>query len=41
MLLHEYRLTPIEPTALNFLVEEMQKFFFGGGSHKPNEFFNP
>ncbi len=38
MLINEYRLTPIEPKARKFLVEEMEKFFFGGGSEKPKEF---
>jgi Fe-S cluster biosynthesis and repair protein YggX len=41
MLLNEYRLTPIEPKARKFLVEEMEKFFFGGGSSKPQEFVEP
>jgi Fe-S cluster biosynthesis and repair protein YggX len=38
MLINEYRLTPIEPKAREFLVKEMEKFFFGGGSEKPKEF---
>jgi Fe-S cluster biosynthesis and repair protein YggX len=38
MLLNEYRLTPIEPKARKFLVAEMEKFFFGGGSSAPAEF---
>ncbi|MFL6551244.1 MAG: oxidative damage protection protein [Povalibacter sp.] len=38
MLLNEYRLSPIEPKARKFLVAEMEKFFFGGGSEKPQEF---
>ena len=38
MLINEYRLTPIEPKARKFLEEEMEKFFFGGGSDKPKEF---
>ena len=38
MLLNEYRLTPIDPKARKFLVAEMEKFFFGGGSEKPKEF---
>ena len=41
MLLNEYRLTPIDPKARKFLVEEMEKFFFGGGSQKPQEFVDP
>ena len=35
MLINEYRLTPIEPKARKFLEAEMEKFFFGGGSEKP------
>jgi Fe-S cluster biosynthesis and repair protein YggX len=38
MLINENRLTPIEPKARAFLVKEMEKFFFGGGSEKPKEF---
>ena len=38
MLLNEYRLTPIEPKARKFLVGEMEKFFFGGGAAKPQEY---
>jgi Fe-S cluster biosynthesis and repair protein YggX len=38
MLINENRLTPIEPKARAFLVKEMEKFFFGGGSEKPAEF---
>lgn len=38
MLLNEYRLTPIEPKARKFLVAEMEKFFFGGGSEQPAAF---
>jgi Fe-S cluster biosynthesis and repair protein YggX len=38
MLINENRLTPIEPKAREFLVKEMEKFFFGGGSEKPKEF---
>lgn len=41
MLINEYRLTPIEPKARQFLEEEMEKFFFGGGSEKPKEFVKP
>jgi Fe-S cluster biosynthesis and repair protein YggX len=35
MLINEYRLTPIEPRARKFLEEEMEKFFFGEGSSRP------
>ena len=38
MLINENRLTPIEPAARKFLEQEMEKFFFGGGSEKPAEF---
>ena len=38
MLINEYRLTPIEPEARNFLATEMEKYFFGEGSSKPKEF---
>jgi len=38
MLINEYRLTPIEPKARQFLVKEMEKFFFGGGSDRPQEY---
>lgn len=41
MLINEYRLTPIEPKAREFLETEMEKFFFGGGSDKPSEFTAP
>jgi Fe-S cluster biosynthesis and repair protein YggX len=41
MLLNEYRLTPIEPKARKFLVEEMEKFLFSGGSAKPAEYVAP
>lgn len=38
MLINEYRLTPIEPKAREFLEEEMEKFFFGEGSEAPGDF---
>ena len=41
MLLNEYRLTPIEPKARKFLESEMEKFFFGEGSDKPEGFVVP
>ena len=41
MLINEYRLTPIDPKARQFLEEEMEKFFFGGGGEKPKEFVKP
>ncbi len=36
MLINEYRLTPVDPKARKFLEEEMDKFFFGGGSAMPD-----
>ena len=41
MLINEYRLTPIEPKARQFLEAEMEKFFFGEGSEKPQEYVPP
>ncbi len=38
MLINEYRLTPIDPKSRKFLEEEMEKFFFGGGSDVPTQF---
>ena len=38
MLINEYRLTPIEPKAREFLEKEMEKYFFGDGSEAPQEF---
>lgn len=36
MLINEYRLTPINPKHRKFLEDEMEKYFFGGGSEKPS-----
>lgn len=41
MLINEYRLTPIEPEARKFLETEMEKYFFGEGSSRPEEFVPP
>ncbi len=38
MLINEYRLVPIEPKDRAFLEQEMEKYFFGGGSERPQEF---
>ncbi len=38
MLINEYRLTPVDPKARKFLVAEMEKFFFGGGSDTPTDY---
>jgi Fe-S cluster biosynthesis and repair protein YggX len=41
MLINEYRLSPIEPKARKLLETEMEKFFFGAGSAKPDDFKDP
>jgi Fe-S cluster biosynthesis and repair protein YggX len=41
MLINEYRLTTFEPKARKFLEEEMEKFFFGEGSAKPEGYVAP
>ena len=41
MLINEYRLVPFEPKARQFLVGEMEKFFFGGGSKSPEGYVEP
>jgi Fe-S cluster biosynthesis and repair protein YggX len=41
MLINEYRLSPVEPKARKFLLEEMEKFLFGSGSEKPDDFVEP
>jgi Fe-S cluster biosynthesis and repair protein YggX len=41
MLINEYRLVAFEPKARQFLVGEMEKYFFGGGSDKPQGFVDP
>lgn len=41
MLINEYRLTPVDPKAREFLEQEMEKFFFGDGSEKPADFVDP
>jgi Fe-S cluster biosynthesis and repair protein YggX len=38
MLINEYRLSPMEPKARQFLEQEMEKYFFGGGSEKPPDY---
>ncbi|MGQ0656478.1 MAG: oxidative damage protection protein [Chromatiales bacterium] len=40
-LINEYRLAPFEPKARQFLQQEMEKFFFGGGSSKPEGYVPP
>jgi Fe-S cluster biosynthesis and repair protein YggX len=41
MLLNEYRLQPWQPQAQEFLVEQMQEFFFGDGAALPAEYVPP
>ena len=41
MLMNEYRLSPIEPKARKFLVEEMEKFLFRGGASRPEGYVDP
>jgi Fe-S cluster biosynthesis and repair protein YggX len=41
MLMNEYRLTPVDPKARKFLEAEMEKFFFGAGSEKPEQYKPP
>ena len=40
-LINEYRLTPFEPKARQFLEQQMEKFFFGAGSAKPEGYVPP
>jgi Fe-S cluster biosynthesis and repair protein YggX len=41
MLMNEYRLNALDPKARQFLVQEMEKFFFGGGSTRPEGYVEP
>ncbi len=41
ILINEHRLSPIDPQARKFLEQEMEKFFFGGGSGLPGGFVMP
>ena len=41
MLINEYRLSPIEPKAREFLEQQMEKFFFGEGVDTPPDFVPP
>ncbi len=40
MLINEYRLNALDSKSREFLVTEMEKFFFGGGSDVPSG-YNP
>ena len=41
MLINEMRLTPVDPKARQFLESEMEKFFFGEGSQRPEGYVPP
>lgn len=41
MLINEHRLSPLNPEHRKFLEGEMEKFFFGGGSAKPQGYVAP
>lgn len=41
MIINEYRLSTVDPQARKFIEEEMEKFFFGGGTEKPEGFVPP
>lgn len=41
MLINEYRLTPIDPKARQFLEEEMEKFLFSDESTMPEGYVPP
>ena len=38
MLINEYRLSPMDPKARQFLEKEMERFFFGEGSQLPPDY---
>ncbi len=41
MLINEYRLTPVDPKHRAMLEKEMERFFFGEGSTKPEGYVPP
>lgn len=41
MLINENRLSPLDPKARQFLEAEMENYFFGGGSEKPQGYVPP
>ncbi len=41
MLINEYRLSPMDPKAREFLEEQMEKFFFGEGAETPAGYVPP
>lgn len=38
ILINEYRLSPMDPKARKYLEEQMDKFFFDGGSDMPDAY---
>lgn len=40
ILINEYRLSLIDPKAREFLLTEMENYFFGSGSEKPSGFIS-
>ena len=41
MLLNEYRLQPWKKDHQDFIVQQMEQYFFGGGGEKPKDFVPP
>ena len=41
MIINEYRLSTVDPQARKFIEEEMEKFFFGGGTEAPEGYVPP
>jgi len=41
ILINEHRLSVIDPKAQEFLQQEMEKYFFGGGSELPEGYVPP
>ena len=41
ILINEHRISLVDPKARKFLEQEMEKFFFGGGSTLPGGFVPP
>jgi Fe-S cluster biosynthesis and repair protein YggX len=41
MLLNEYRLQPWKKDHQDFIVQQMDQYFFGGGAEKPKDYVPP
>jgi Fe-S cluster biosynthesis and repair protein YggX len=41
MLLNEYRLQPWRKEHQDFIVQQMEQYFFGGGGEKPKDYVPP